>query len=69
MYKRGIETGRTYDYAISNFKKYQPYVKEGFPRAVQAGQEVVNLPIYPDLSEAKAGFIVNNVRQILQEGG
>lgn len=67
MYKRGIQTGRTFDYAVTNFKRYRPYVKERFPRAEQAGQEVVNLPIHIDLSEAKIRFIANNVRQILQE--
>jgi perosamine synthetase len=69
MYKRGIQTGRTFDYAVTNLKKYRPYVKNRFPRAEQAGQEIVNLPIHIGLSEARIRFIANNVRQILQENG
>jgi dTDP-4-amino-4,6-dideoxygalactose transaminase len=68
MYQRGIQTGRTFDYAVPDFKEYRPYVRSVFHRAEQVGQEIINLPIHIGLSEAKVRFIANNVRQILQEG-
>lgn len=67
MYQCGIETGRTYDYAVPDFKRYQSYVKSPFLHATQAGQEVVNLPLHVNLNRSKAQFIVNSIRRILQE--
>jgi len=67
MYRSGIQTGRTYDYAIPIFKKYHPYVKKRFPQAEQAAQEVVNLPFYANLSERELDFVADTVRQILME--
>jgi dTDP-4-amino-4,6-dideoxygalactose transaminase len=69
MYQRGIQTGRTYDYAIPNFIQYRSFAKKSFPQAKQAGREVVNLPLHLELTESKAHYIADNVRQILQKNG
>ncbi|HLF25797.1 MAG TPA: DegT/DnrJ/EryC1/StrS family aminotransferase [Anaerolineae bacterium] len=69
MYERGIQTGRTFDYAVPNFARYRPYLRAGFPRAEQAALEVVNLPIHANLTEARARFIANQLREILLENG
>jgi perosamine synthetase len=67
MWKRNIQTGRTFDYAVPNLEKYHPYTQNRFPEAEQAGQEVINLPIHISLSETKIGFIAYNIRQVLSE--
>jgi dTDP-4-amino-4,6-dideoxygalactose transaminase len=69
MYQRGIQTGRTYDYAVPGFPQYRSYAHKSFPRAEQAGQEVINLPIHIELTEEKTRLIAENVRHILQENG
>ncbi|MDY6867150.1 MAG: DegT/DnrJ/EryC1/StrS family aminotransferase [Chloroflexota bacterium] len=67
MRMKNIETGRTFDYALPTLKKYKSYVHKPFPCAEQAGQEVVNLPLYTGLSQKQIHYIADSIGQILQE--
>jgi dTDP-4-amino-4,6-dideoxygalactose transaminase len=66
LYRRGIQSGRTFDYAAPDFAQYRAYRRHPVPRAEQAGREAVNLPIHANLSRARAQFIVDQVRRVLQ---
>ena len=65
MHQQGIQTGRTFDYAVPQLEKYHRYVNSRFPQAECAGREAANLPIHVTLSEAKIGLIADSVRRIL----
>jgi dTDP-4-amino-4,6-dideoxygalactose transaminase len=65
MYQRSIQTGRTFDYAVTCLDQYRPYVQHRCPHAEQAAQEVVNLPIHVNLSESQVDFVADNIRQVL----
>jgi perosamine synthetase len=62
MLVKGIAVDHAYDYALPLLTPYQPYAKGEYPRAEQAAREVVNLPNYPGLSEAKARYIAECAR-------
>ena len=65
MYQQGIQTGRTFDFAVARLEKYRRYVNGRFPQAEQAGREVANLPIHVTLSKDQIGFVADSVRRIL----
>jgi perosamine synthetase len=65
MYQQGIQTGRTFDYAVAHLEKYRRYVNRRFPQAEQAGREAANLPIHVTLSKAQISFVADSVRRIL----
>ncbi|TEU15000.1 MAG: hypothetical protein E3J21_14400 [Anaerolineales bacterium] len=66
MRARGIETGRTFNYALPNLEKYRSYARGPYPYAEQTSQEVINLPAHTDLTEKQIHYIADNVRQVLQ---
>jgi perosamine synthetase len=66
MRARGIETGRTFSYALPNMKEYRSYSRGLYPYAEQVGREVVNLPAHTDLTEEQIRYIADNVRQVLR---
>lgn len=66
MRARGIETGHTFNYAVSNLEEYRAYAGGFYPCAEQTGREVVNLPIYSGLTERQIHYIACSARQILQ---
>jgi len=67
MLAQGVAVDQTYDYALPFFKPYRPYAKGTYPCAKQAACEVINLPLYPDLSATSARYVAECVRRTLQE--
>jgi perosamine synthetase len=66
MRARGIETGRTFSYALPNLKRFRSHAQGLYPCAEQASQEVVNLPIHTDLTEKQICFIADSARRVLR---
>ncbi len=62
MLAKGIAVDQAYNYVLPFLEPYRPYAKGEYPRAEQAAREVVNLPNYPGLSEAKARYVAECVR-------
>lgn len=67
MRAQGVAVDQTFDYTLPSLKPYRPYAEGSYPHAEQAAREVVNLPIYPDLSLAKARYVAECTRRALQE--
>jgi dTDP-4-amino-4,6-dideoxygalactose transaminase len=63
---KGIETGRTFNYALPNLKRFRSHARSLYPCAEQASREVVNLPIHTDLTEKQICFIADSVRHVLR---
>jgi len=63
--EKGIATGIHYPIALPNLKayKYLGYEKEDFPVATRLQNEILSLPIYPELTENEIMFIVDNVKE------
>ncbi len=59
----GVAVDQSYDYALPHLKPYQHLARQTYPRALQAAQENVNLPIYPGLSPTDARFVAECVRR------
>lgn len=60
---RGISTGIHYPIALPNLKAYA-YLNHGagdFPEATRASQEILSLPMYPELQEAQVKFIADEI--------
>ncbi|MBN1583277.1 MAG: DegT/DnrJ/EryC1/StrS family aminotransferase, partial [Anaerolineae bacterium] len=68
MRAKGIEVGQTFNYALSEQKRYQSFVHEHCPRAEQLSREVVNLPMYAGLTEKQVYYIASSARQVFREG-
>lgn len=67
MHRRGIQTGRTFDYAIPNLDKYRRFAKGSYPQAEIAAREVVNLPLHTNLGSRQIDRIVESARAVLEE--
>lgn len=66
MYQFGVECGRTLDYCLPEMETYRSWASNGtWPEASKAAQEIVNLPNYPAMDEARIGYVVNCVRKTL----
>jgi len=65
--KSGISTGMHYPLPlhIQPAYKYLGYKKGDFPNAEKASNEILSLPIYPELTEKQIKFIVNTIRKNL----
>ena len=60
---RGISTGIHYPIALPNLRAYT-YLKhtgDDFPEATEASQEILSLPMYPELTEAQISHISKNI--------
>ena len=68
MFAQGVPVDRTFDYALPLLEPYRPYAKGRYPRAEQAAREVVNLPLYPDLSVTNARYVAECTRRALEGG-
>lgn len=67
MRAAGIETGRTFSYALPALKAYRPFARGQkarghYPCAEQVGRQVVNLPMYSGLTEGQVRYIAKCVR-------
>jgi dTDP-4-amino-4,6-dideoxygalactose transaminase len=63
--KRGISTGIHYPIALPFLKAYE-YLKHSerdFPEAFRATQEILSLPMYPELEESQIEYIADSMRE------
>ena len=66
---RGISTGIHYPIALPNLRAYT-YLKhtgEDFPEATEASQEILSLPMYPELTEDQILYISKNIGDFFAE--
>jgi dTDP-4-amino-4,6-dideoxygalactose transaminase len=67
--KNGIATGIHYPIALPYLKAYD-YLGCGlgdFPQALKASQEIVSLPMYPELSEQQIKYISEKINEFFKE--
>ncbi len=62
---KGIATGIHYPIALPNLKAYAYLNHTGndFPEATKASQEILSLPMYPELNESQIRFIAHEIRE------
>jgi len=62
---KGISTGIHYPIALPNLRAYTYLNHNGndFPEATRASQEILSLPMYPELTETQIRYIVEKVRE------
>ncbi len=62
---KGIATGIHYPIALPNLKAYSylDHKKSDFPEATNASEEILSLPMYPELSESQIQFIAQEVKE------
>ena len=66
---KGISTGIHYPIALPNLRAYT-YLKhtgEDFPEATEASQEILSLPMYPELTEDQILYISKNIGDFFAE--
>jgi dTDP-4-amino-4,6-dideoxygalactose transaminase len=63
--ENGISTGIHYPIALPNLKAYA-YIenRNDFPEATKASQEILSLPMYPELKESQIHYITTNIKSI-----
>ena len=65
---KGIATGIHYPIALPNLKAYA-YLNHGksdFPEATMASEEILSLPMFPELEKKQIGYIAENIREFLR---
>ncbi len=62
---KGISTGIHYPIALPNLKAYSylKHNKNDFPEATKASEEILSLPMYPELSESQIKFIAQEIKE------
>ena len=62
---KGISTGIHYPIALPNLKAYEYLTcgKENFPEAAKASQEIMSLPMFPELEESRIEYIAQKIRE------
>jgi dTDP-4-amino-4,6-dideoxygalactose transaminase len=62
---KGIATGIHYPIALPNLKAYSylKHNKNDFPEATKASEEIMSLPMYPELSESQIQFIAREIKE------
>lgn len=62
---KGISTGIHYPIALPNLKAYAHlnHTREDFPEAAKASEEIVSLPMYPELSEGQIQYIAQQIKE------
>jgi len=62
---KGIATGIHYPIALPNLKAYSylKHNKNDFPEATKASEEILSLPIYPELSKSQIQFIAQEIKE------
>jgi dTDP-4-amino-4,6-dideoxygalactose transaminase len=68
LLERGIHTGIHYPIPVHLQPAHADlgYTKRDFPVAEQLAEEVLSLPIYPELSDAQVGEVAAALRGVLQ---
>ncbi len=64
---KGIATGIHYPIALPNLKAYAylKHVPNDFPEATKASQEILSLPMYPELTESQIRAVAEAVKEAL----
>jgi dTDP-4-amino-4,6-dideoxygalactose transaminase len=62
---KGISTGIHYPIALPNLKAYAylKHTRNDFPVATKASEEIMSLPMYPELSESQIKFIAQEIKE------
>jgi dTDP-4-amino-4,6-dideoxygalactose transaminase len=62
---KGVSTGIHYPIALPNLKAYSylNHNRNEFPEATKASQEIVSLPIYPELTEEQIRYIADGIKK------
>jgi dTDP-4-amino-4,6-dideoxygalactose transaminase len=62
---KGVATGIHYPIALPNLKAYSylNHSKDDFPEATKASEEILSLPMYPELSESQIQFIAREIKE------
>ncbi len=62
---KGISTGIHYPIALPNLKAYSYLNHNGsdFPEATKASQEILSLPMYPELSDSQIQYIAQQIKE------
>lgn len=68
--EQGIETQVHYPRALPFEPAYQGLTlrSEHFPNASKFQQEVLSLPVYPELTEAQLGYVCDQIKKFFQHG-
>ncbi len=66
---KGISTGIHYPIALPNLKAYSylNHTRDDFPEATRASEEILTLPMYPELSGSQIRFIAQEVKEFFQK--
>lgn len=66
--EKGITTGIHYPIALPNLKayKYLGYSEKDFPFATQLQNEILSLPIYPEIQKKQIIYIYNNIKRFFR---
>lgn len=61
---KGIATGIHYPITLPNLKayKYLNHREDDFPEATRTSQEILSLPMFPELTESQIEYIVNQIK-------
>jgi dTDP-4-amino-4,6-dideoxygalactose transaminase len=64
----GISTGIHYPIALPylNAYKYLGHTEREFPQALKASQEIVSLPMFPELTSEQITFVAQSIAQIIR---
>jgi len=64
---KGISTGIHYPIALPNLKAYSylNHNENDFPEATKASQEILSLPMYPELKEIQLQFIAEEIKKFI----
>lgn len=65
LQSNGISTGIHYPIALPNLKAYDylHHSKNDFPKATRASQEIISLPMYPELEDTQINYIVEKIKE------
>lgn len=65
---RGIGTGIHYPITLPNLKAYEHlgHVPSDFPESTRASQEILSLPMFPELTEAQISHVRDSVRDFFR---
>jgi len=62
---KGIATGIHYPIALPNLKAYSylKHTRNDFPEATKASEEILSLPMYPELSASQIQFVAQQIKE------
>jgi dTDP-4-amino-4,6-dideoxygalactose transaminase len=66
---KGISTGIHYPIALPNLRAYAylSHKESDFPESTKASQEIVSLPMFPELGEAEIKYVADAVKEFAQK--